>query len=196
MKQIDVTQTERAKLLELFPVLKEIKDEDLRDKVIAVWVRVWRESGVENLEDVPNEKIDPTYVVKNTVVSHTRATTNAALALGKVFKSEYNYQINFDYLIAAALLHDVDKPLVFTFADDGKCIFSEFGRMAPHGAYSFYLAMDCGVPLEVAHVAMCHAASVSNQYSGTPEGILVEFADKAVARALRVSEGEILPFKK
>lgn len=190
MYQIEVTAHERARLLELFPVLHEMKDGELRDKVIAVWARVWRECGVKNIEEVPNERLGP----NNTVVAHTRATTNAAVALAHVFEKEYNYPIKYDYLIAAALLHDVDKPLVFAFNEQNKMVFSEFGRMAPHGGYSFYLAMDGGIPLEIAHVALCHAG-VSKQYSGTPEGLLIEFADKAVARALRVAEGEILPFK-
>ena len=184
-----VSQQEREAVLKIFPIILEITDTELQEKVIRTWVRVWQESKVASLEDVYNEKEHPQF----TVVAHTRATAGAALAMAGAFEAEYGFSINRDYLIAAGILHDVDKPVVFQMKE-GKMIPSEFGRLVPHGGYGFLVAMEEGLPYEIAHICLTHAGTCT-VHPGTHEGILLEYADKAVARALRVAHGEILPAK-
>lgn len=186
---VSVSAAERETILRIFPIIRQIKDEDLREKVIRVWVRAWQESGVSDLDQVANEREGPQF----TVVKHNRVTTAAALAMGREMEQEYGISVNYDYLIAAGILHDVDKPVTFKM-EAGKMVPTKVGRMIPHGPYGMHLALAEGLPLEVANLCFAHSGA-STENPNTMEGVLIHFADKGCARSLRVAHGEFLPPK-
>lgn len=189
---ITVTQEQRENIVEQFPMLNELSDSGAKEKLVRLWVRAMKMSGYDRVEKMPNEDSDASV---NSLAAHCRAVTNAATNIGKAFRQVYGADIHFDHIIAAGVVHDLDKPMCYTFDENGAMVLTEFGRTLPHGCYSAYAALDEGLPIEVAHVARCHSAYSSSAHSGTIEGIFIEYADKGIARALKVACGGYLPVK-
>lgn len=162
----------------LFPLLDQITDEEIQKKVVEVWLRVWKESKFERIEDCPQYG-------DYSVVEHTRATTKGAVEMAKIMEQEHGLTINYDYLIAAGLLHDVDKLLAYTIEGDKKTRipFPHF----PHGVYTAFKALEVGLPREIAHLICIHSPSIA-MHPQPPveiEGIILEHMDLCDAEALR-----------
>ena len=128
-KQV-ASEEEIRSISQCFPLIKQIKQDDIREKVIQVWVRLWRASGYARFERVPHLPSDKP--PQQTLVKHINATAEAALAVAKQLKEEYGLPINFDYLIAAAILHDVDNLVIYK-EKEGRVEQSELGKMIPMG---------------------------------------------------------------
>ncbi len=166
----------------LFPLLKEIEDDSIRDKVIEVWLRVWKESGYPTLEEVPQRG-----PAQDTLVKHTNAVANGAFALARQFQQEYGLPVNLDILLAGALLHDVDKLLIFE-KKGSNVEYSEFGKKIPHGSYGGYIALEVGLPIEVVSLVITHASTCTWEPVSV-EGILLHHADFAKIHAVKLALG-------
>lgn len=188
--EITVSEPQRAEVLQEFPLLNKMQDEDLKEKVVRLWVRTWLMCGKQSLADIPNEQIGG-----YSLVSHCRAVANAAYEMALAFEQTFGKKINLDYIIAAGIIHDIDKPLCYEFDENGTMVLSEFGKIISHGCYGTYVALDEGMPLEVAGIPRCHSTASSKVHSGTIEGIMIEYADKGIARALSVAQGRVLSVK-
>ncbi|MFC1987016.1 HD domain-containing protein [Chloroflexota bacterium] len=90
--------------------------------------------------------------------------------------------MNLDYLIAGAILHDLDKPLIYHRKQD-KVVYSEVGEMIPHGTYGVHVALELGLPLEIVHVIITHTAYCAVNPS-TVEGVIIQKAEILVGSAM------------
>ncbi len=97
-----------------------IHDQELRNKVIDVWLRASDNGGWKKLDDVPF-----TLLFENSgrLTEHTRRVTK----LAKCIKDQREELINQDFLISGALLHDVGKMLEYV-EKDGRVVKSEYGK--------------------------------------------------------------------
>lgn len=169
-------------LEQLLPHLCDIKNVDLRSKVKAVWVKLWKEGEYENIEE-------PTWVAewKNQIdfpnITHTNQVTECAIAMAEVITKNFRVEVNLDYLIAGALLHDVDKLVSHHGSKPTK-----IGKMLPHAFYSAHTALNLGLPIEVIHMIITHTA-----FSLVPpksiEALILHYADYCMADALLMSRG-------
>lgn len=50
-------QRDKSKIAELFPIIREIRNQDLADRIAAVWLRAWGMSKWERLEDAASTPI-------------------------------------------------------------------------------------------------------------------------------------------
>lgn len=183
---INVSKSERNAVIKAFPLIEQIGNATLKDGVIRTIVRAWRESGYRKLDEIPNSSGTLAWDV--TWVEHTNSTTKAALALAQLYSESYGINVNLDFLIAAATLHDVDKMLI----DEKKGNLIEksaLGKMIPHGAYGAHLAIEEGLPVEVAHVLATHSPN-SGTYPTTVEGALIQYSDLAELEVWRLSHGK------
>lgn len=64
-------------LIEFFPELQQIQDENLREKVVLVWQEVFQKSSWKMLQDAPFN-FRPGSI---TLVEHTRAVLDIALKI-------------------------------------------------------------------------------------------------------------------
>ena len=82
--------------------LQLIKNKELRTKVIKVWKEAANRGKWNSIEDVPF-----TLAIDNSgkLTDHTKRITKIA----KAVYDQRNEDLNLDYLIAGALLHDVGK---------------------------------------------------------------------------------------
>ena len=158
----------------LFPRLQDIKDSKLAEKVVNVWVRAWEMSNCDNIEEFSawppeSEKLQLTNV------EHTNQVVECVIAVADIAEKMQDIRINLDYLIAAAILHDVDKILLFK---ENSSQLTAYGRYIAHIGLSLFLALEQELPLEVVHAIGTHSPNYSAMPAETQEALLLSQADK------------------
>ena len=93
MTQQTASEEEIRSVNQCFPLIKQIKSDDIREKVIQAWVRVWRASSHPRLEKAPHLPSDRP--PQQTLVKHINVSAEAALAVAKQFEEEYGIPVNF-----------------------------------------------------------------------------------------------------
>jgi putative nucleotidyltransferase with HDIG domain len=166
-----------AKLEDIFPQIKEIKNKSLREGVETCWREAVRRGGWQ-LDDL--EKVPFTLTFKECEISlaaHTRAVTDCCLAIGRVLDAAYRsrYRINFDVLTAGALLHDVGKLLEYK-RDGDRYVVSAAGRILRHPISGCALAAEAGLPESVQHIIAVHSHEGDKGHR-TPEAYIVHHSD-------------------
>lgn len=154
-------------VLDAFPEINEIKDAELREKVIKTWVTAMERGGWNDLKGIPYTLVIET---NREFVEHTRMVTKTAMAAAFA-----RGDLDMDYVIAAALLHDVGKLLEFT-VKDGKVIKSDYGKMIRHPVSGAILASEAGLPREIIHAIVAHSKE-GDAVKRTPLAVLIHHSD-------------------
>jgi len=172
----------KEKIEKLFgQLLGEIKDTHLRAKVVEVWVNAALKGGWEphELEKIPFTLLTQTKGIN--LIEHTIAVTEGALGLAAAMKENYKempFEINFDWLIAGGLLHDVGKLLEIEKTSEGMYQKSYQGKCARHPISGAILSAQAGLADEIVNIVACHA----KEGEGRPkrvETVLIHQADFA-----------------
>jgi putative nucleotidyltransferase with HDIG domain len=148
--------------------LEWIKDKDLRNKVIKVWEEAAIRGKWNSIEEVPF-----TLAFENSgkLTDHTKRMT----CITKAVYDQRTEDLNLDYLIAGAILHDVGKLLEVIKIDD-KFVKSEYGKKLRHPVSGAKLAKELGLPDEV--VLIIHAHSYEgDKLKRSPEAVIVSHSD-------------------
>lgn len=182
------TKSETKTITELLPEINEIKDRKLRQAVIKVWAKLWRESSCPDLKNAIHAGAN---YVDDTLIRHINAITKSALAMAQVVEEIYQTPVNYDFLIAAALLHDVDT-LVMYRRKEGKLESTELRKWVPHGFYGAHVALDMGVPQEIVHAIYAHTPQTKMQ-PATVEGVIVAYCDMGCFLAHCAGKGKPFP---
>lgn len=186
-RELNTTEMERKTLLKQIPLINRIGDSKLRELVIEVWAKLWRESGYRNVNEFPN------YLSgingDETLVRHTNAVVKMAEAIAKEFQQAYGINLNYDILLAEALLHDVDKLVLYE--RQGDCVqLTELGRKVTHGEYGALVAEQVGLPQEVVNIIASHSPILRKALPATIEAVLVASCDEANFQSYRLMMGE------
>jgi len=148
---------EKEKIVELFPGINSINNEELKEKVINT-IKEAVEKGGWEYSDLKN--IPFTLLIENCEVSlidHTNAVLEVAVKIGETFQKFYpDLEIDMDYLISAAVLHDVGKFLEYTKQGD-KIVKSKNGKYLRHPFTGMALAYKNGLPEEICHCIGGHS---------------------------------------
>ena len=175
--------------------LENIKNKELRKKVVEVWVEGCRRGNwkkVDELKKIPFSLLTESRGIN--LIEHTMAVTEMAVEMAKAQIRSYSkmvYEINIDYLYAGGLLHDVGK--LIEIESDGKGGYrkSRAGKLTRHPISGAILAAECGVPEEVINIIACH----SKEGEGRPqvvETIFIHQADFATFNPLVLKEKGLL----
>ncbi|MFC1847640.1 HD domain-containing protein [Chloroflexota bacterium] len=179
---------EEEYILKVFPLVKQIQDDGIRNKVIKAWLIMWKESGYRTLEEAPMRG-----PAQDTLVKHTNAVTNGAFTLATQFQQEYGLPVNLDVLLAGAILHDIDKLVIYE--RKGNTVdYSALGKMYPHGSYGGHVALDVGLPMEVVSLIITHSQPCTWEPASV-EGNLIHHADYAKIDSVRLALGLERSFK-
>jgi len=173
-----INDDNRKMILNLLPEIKEIKDNDLQEKVIACWqeaieFRGWSE---ELLRNIPFTLLVEN--VKITFIDHVRAVCRMCMACDRVLDEIHGANkipVNRDYLIAGALLADVGKLLEYEIVN-GQPVKSDFGQHIRHPFSGVGLAFKHGLPSEVMHVIATHSKEGAGE-KRLPESVIFHHAD-------------------
>jgi putative nucleotidyltransferase with HDIG domain len=167
----------------LNPFLDQIKNTDLRTKVIKTWMEGCRQGGWTTraqLEQMPfTLATDPRGI---SFLEHTRAVTQGALGLADAQLNNYGdhlpYSIDRDRLIAGGLLHDIGKLLEIESDMQGGWRMSHGGKCMRHPISGVVLAQRAGVPEDILNIIACHAKEGEGR-TQVVETVLVHQADFA-----------------
>ncbi|MFQ6082360.1 MAG: HDIG domain-containing metalloprotein [Candidatus Aminicenantia bacterium] len=167
----------KNELLEIMPEFNLIQDQTLREKALNIWEYAiernqWR---MEDLLDMPF-----TLLIENppaNILTHTKAVTLTSLKIAEVMIDTYRERVNInqDYLIAGALLHDVGKLFEFK-KEKGKFVKSQSGKMLRHPISGAALAYKFDLPDEIVHIIAAHSKE-GDTVKRSIEAVIVHHAD-------------------
>ena len=148
--------------------LNWIKDTNLKQKVINVWEEAAKRGGWSNIKDAPF-----TLLIENSgkLTDHTKRITKLAKSVLDI----RDENINGDYLIAGALLHDVGKLLEYEKVGE-KYIKGKYGKKFRHPVSGALLAKELGLPDEIVLIIYAHSHE-GDKLERTPEAIIVNHCD-------------------
>ncbi len=167
----------KDKVLRIWPEIEMINDSALKDKVIDAWAFAIENSVLtpEDLETIPfSLLIDNNNI---TFMNHKRTAVQLAIEMGKVMEKNFapDVKINWDYLIAGAILIDVGKLLEYEIVD-GKLTTSRDGKLLRHPFSGVAIAARFGLPADVQHIIATHSKE-GDLGKRTLESIIVHHAD-------------------
>ena len=161
-------------------ILSKIKDKTLRDQTVKAWVMAAEEGGWKSSEI---DKIPFTLLTETeglSIIEHTIAVTYGAEGLANALINNYKkmpFEINFDFIYAGGLLHDVGKLSEIEFVN-GKYQKSFAGKCARHPISGAIIAAKLGMCNEIVNIIANHA----KEGDGRPqrvETVLIHQADFA-----------------
>ena len=178
-------QKDRDYILRLFPAVVKIKDGDIREKVIRTWLNAWKRSNFSRIEDV--HQFEPARDrITYTNVDHTNQVCQACERMAAILTEILPLKLSLDYLLAGALLHDVDKMVIFDAQTGG---WTEAGRRTSHAVAGASMARAEGLPAEVAHIIEAHSTKFSPHPPKSIEALILRHADIIVANAVYMAQG-------
>ncbi len=167
----------REKILEIWPEINWIENEELREKVLNCWIYAV-ENSVLSADDL---KVIPFSLLltdcKITFMTHKRTAVHLSVEMAKIMKQNFGDEINIDMdtLTAGAILIDVGKLLEYELKD-GKLTTSEAGKLVRHPFSGLAIADRFGLPPAVQHIIGTHSKE-GDLGKRTVESIIVHHAD-------------------
>jgi len=165
----------RDKIKQIWPEIELINDEGLREKVTDCWEYAIGQSPLEpeDLQKIPfSLLIDNCYI---TFMNHKRTVVQLSVEIGNIMKTNFETEINMDYLIAGAILIDVGKLLEYEMSE-GKLGTSREGKLLRHPFSGVSIADRFGIPVDVQHIIAYHSKE-GDLGKRTIESIIVHHAD-------------------
>ena len=154
------------------PAAQRLESATLREAVLRAWAASLERSPYASLEVSPQAPHMP----GRSLLAHVNEVNARALDLLEVARKEYGLQPDFDVTLATAVLHDVDKPMIYRW-DGSDFSYAEGRSLRDHGAVGAELCIEHGIPLEIAEMVRHHSAFASEGLPGTVEGTIVHYAD-------------------
>lgn len=166
--EINVPQELKEGVIQSLPLVLEIEDEMLRDKVVEAWALSLALNGYDSIEELPGSGM-PDAPVKGNQADHLLGVAHIALGIKESLERVFDKPLGVDRdtLIAAALCHDIGK--TYEYNPRNRERWESDSRVSGkpalrHPAYGAYIALTVGLPESIAHVCGCHS----------PEGRFVE----------------------
>ncbi len=164
---------------ELRRVLSEIKDRKFRRRVRVFMEealkRIEAEGGLSFFEAPAGRYQHHSYA--GGLVEHTLATVKLAIAMVENLAEYYGVKdVNRDYVVAGALLHDLYKPLIYKAEAEGSYSLSKVGSRLDHLTLLLAEAYR-EFPLDFLHVLAASHGEWGPISPRTIEALIVHLAD-------------------
>ncbi len=169
----------------LFEIAEGIKDQSLKEKVIAL-LKEPRLSMLEGDSKSVSFSASPAskrrhHSYEKGLIIHTLSTTKLALSLAQIMEEVYEVKVDKDVLIAASLLHDLFKYITYSSIFPGKYSRSKLGERLDHLTLIAVELYARKFPVEVIHAVAAHHGEGSPIEPRTIEALLVHMADRTDA---------------
>jgi putative nucleotidyltransferase with HDIG domain len=166
-------------ILNLWPELEWIQDQELREKTAKTWELALEKSVLkpEDLNRIPFTLLcGPD--LKVTFMDHKRSVVHIAKASAEKMNEFYHGEmpIDMDVLISGAILADVGKMLEYELDANGKAVQGKYGQYLRHPFSGVSLAEQCGIPAAVCHIIAAHAGE-GDHVKRTVEAYIVHHSD-------------------
>ncbi len=169
-----------------------INDEQLRKGVVSTWVEAIELGGwsIDEVQKMPFTLALGGRRTDINIFEHTLAIAGAALAMAKAEEEAYSHRsdyiaVNYDHLIAGALLHDVGKPIEYEKSGDWY-IIGERGKCLRHPGFGAAIAFKHGVTNRVLNIIANHSTE-GDKRPRTKETWIIYHADYAFYEAIKES---------
>ena len=173
-------------LIAAMPEFELFYDVNLKEKVLCIWQKACAQSVWESIHDMRAvSTYDPRERPCESLIHHTRYVTNAAYECGKVNNRMMPEQVNLDYILAGALLHDVCK-----IVEKGPNGFSDWGKHITHGILSICYGWEENLPVEVLHIITAHTNNL-NMPTRTREAAIVHHCDYLAGDCMHLAHGRL-----
>ena len=167
----------KEKVLEIWPEINWIHNEELKEKVLNCWIYAI-ENSVLSADDL---KVIPFSLLikdcKITFMTHKRTAVHLSVEMAKIMKNNFGdeIKIDMDILVAGAILIDVGKLLEYEIKE-GKLTTSDAGKLVRHPFSGMAIADRFGLPPEVQHIIATHSKE-GDLGKRTVESIIIHHAD-------------------
>lgn len=181
----EIDESTVSEVVSLIPAIDNIEDSRLRDSVVLTWACSWRDSDYESLQDVLSGQ------GSMKMLRHVNDVNDQVDYVVGLAEGTYGLHVDHDVVLAAAILHDVDKPLLWT-SEGNKIAFRPGRSLWDHGILGAELAELCGVPKEVHSIVHGHSPySDLWEERRSPEAVVVYHCDALAANLGALSVGVI-----
>jgi 7,8-dihydroneopterin 2',3'-cyclic phosphate phosphodiesterase len=181
-------------------LVNNIQDEALRRKVInlledpTVTIGDTTFQGIPLAQSPASKRLHHSY--PRGLLQHMEAVTTIGLALSEMVEKIYGAKVSRDVVIAAAIVHDIMKPLTYTKENTGESRDQEGEEMkeeyeiyttSPLGERLDHLSLAVaelirrGFPLEVVHAVAAHHGRGGPMDPRTIEALICSLSDSADA---------------
>jgi putative nucleotidyltransferase with HDIG domain len=179
----DIPPNVRADILTDLPEIMDIRDETLREQVIAAWALSLKESPFHRISDIPGEGAPNHFVLRRgTQEMHLRGVAHLAVNVVDEFQRNFpGVEVDRDIVLAGALCHDIGKCWECDPANQ------ERWRARPdkvgypsmrHSVYGAHICLAAGLPEAIAHIALGHSMEGAHIALST-ECTIVRWADNS-----------------
>ena len=151
---IDRTSNSRRKAVEEWLWGLDLVSPEVREKIVTAWVSSWSSSPYAELSEMPFSPSAPDYRLE----WHVNDVTRTGVDLARRAAADWGAKIDWDVMMSILILHDVDKPLMYTREGDGVG-YSQLSRELPHGVVGAMLLKELGFPHTVVSTVATHAGN-------------------------------------
>jgi len=164
-------------ITDIIPEFALIRDPKLRKNAISCWQDTLKQTRYKPAD---LKKIPFTPLIRNNPISlaqHMSSLARQCAACADIINKSYRraFRVNKDYLIAAALLHDVGK-LRGIVKRGRKWFEGEREKLLHHSLSSAAICLAHNIPEEVIHAIAVHSKDGEGKRR-TPEAILLHHID-------------------
>jgi putative nucleotidyltransferase with HDIG domain len=166
-----ITDALRKQIREELPEYVQIKDAELREKVIEAWAMALARSSFKSIRDIqaagnPNSMV----LLRGDQTDHIRGVTRLAIVMADEFiASNPDIPVQRDIVVAGGLCHDIGK----RWRDKPRLTGLPSLR---HSVYGAHICLSAGLPEEIAHIAAAHSGE-GELLVRSLENTIVHFAD-------------------
>jgi putative nucleotidyltransferase with HDIG domain len=187
-----VTDELRAGVRAELPEVEEIRDADLRAKVVEAWALALAASSFGAIAEIePSGNPGVNTLRRGSQTDHIRGVTRLALRIADEMSALMpDLKVDRDLVIAGALCHDVGKPWEFDLANRQRWKAAPRAAGLPsvrHPAYGVHVCFTVGLPEEVAHCAAAHSGE-GELLVRSLENTIVHHADYAFWAVCRAGD--------
>jgi len=178
------------------PSVNNIKDTELREKVILAWALSLYLNGWKSLDELPGSG-RPHLPTKGNQSQHIEAVAKMCVSSVNIMEETLDYSLveDKDMLWACALCHDLGKP--YEYAPEKRKRWTEdpAAEGLPclrHTLYGVHVALLAGLPDAVAHAAGCHSPE-GDIVRRSLNAMIIHMVDDTYWQSLSVKLGWGLP---
>ncbi len=188
---MDIDKKIRDGVIQALPEAKQIKNQEIREKVYDAWAVSLATSGYKKIEDIPASGNPGTPVMRTgTQADHLRSVARLAAVIAKELADTFpQFNVDMDEVIAGGLCHDLGKPFEFDAANQERWKSDPRVTGWPsirHPVYGVHIALSVGLPEKIAHIAGAHSMEGENVRRSLV-GTIVNHADYAFWRILEAA---------
>lgn len=151
---IDHSSNSRRQAVEEWLWGLDLVSPEVREKIVTAWVSSWSSSPYQELAEMPFSPSAPDYRLE----WHVNDVTRTGVDLAKRAAADWGAKIDWDVMMSILILHDVDKPLMYTRWADGVG-YSQLSKELPHGVVGAMLLKELGFPHTVVSTVATHAGN-------------------------------------